>query len=108
MGMDVIGKNPRSEVGSYFGNNIWRWSSLAEYVCWVAPDIASKCTRWHSNDGDGLSEADSRMLANILQIEIDSGRTGAYPPRIAKYPLSVENVQEFANFLDACGGFEIW
>lgn len=26
----------------------------------------------------------------------------------AHYPFSVDNVQEFADFLEGCGGFEIW
>jgi len=109
MGMDVFGKNPTSLVGGNFENNIWWWLPLAEYVCKVSPDITSKCSRWLSNDGGGLSEDDSRMLANILQNEIDSGRTGVYARWLhAKCPFSVANVQEFANFLRVCGGFEIW
>jgi hypothetical protein len=34
--------------------------------------------------------------------------TGKCRPTAAHYPFDVENVQEFANFLEACGGFEIW
>lgn len=160
MGMDVIGKNPTSDVGSYFLNTTWWWTPLAEYCSEVAPEIAGKCTYWHSNDGDGLSEGHSRMLANILQNEIDSGRTEAYArrrqlelatmpnepcdschdigtpkptpdcatgdlsksgmtcnqcdekghhrPWPAEHVFCVQNVQRFANFLRACGGFEIW
>lgn len=78
MGMDVIGNNPTSEVGSYFRHTCWAWHPLAEYVCEVAPEITSRCTYWHSNDYDGLGEDDARGLAEILQREIDSGRTEAY------------------------------
>lgn len=81
MGMDVIGKNPTSEVGSYFRNTDTWWPLLAEYVCKIAPEVASNCIYWQSNDGDGLSEDDSRMLAKILQNEIDSGRTEIYAQR---------------------------
>ena len=44
MGMDVIGNNPTSEVGSYFRHTCWAWHPLAEYVCEVAPEITSRCT----------------------------------------------------------------
>src|SRR6516165_5540929 len=78
MGMDVYGNNPASEAGNYFRNTCWAWHPLAEYVRKIAPKLANKCRRWHSNDGDGLSEGDSRILADILQNEIDSGRTEIY------------------------------
>ena len=80
---------------------------------------------------------DARALADILQAEIDSGRTEAYRTNNASeiaaprgntleglltdmlnnsgyvcspphYNFSVENVQEFVAFLCGSGGFEIW
>jgi len=33
---------------------------------------------------------------------------GSHRPFATSYPFSVENVQEFADFLEKCGGFEIW
>jgi hypothetical protein len=33
---------------------------------------------------------------------------GTHPPFLAHYPFSPENVEAFAGFLEACGGFEIW
>lgn len=116
MGMDVFGNNPTSEVGNYFRNTCWAWPPLAEYVCKVAPEI-TRCTDWQSNDGDGLSEDNSRILADILQNEINSGRTETYAQRrrseLEMMPsercgLCAQNVQRFTSFLRACGGFEIW
>jgi hypothetical protein len=78
MGTDVIGMNPTSDVGREFRHTCEAWHPLAEYVCEIAPEITSRCTYWHSNDYDGLSEDDARGLAEILQREIDSGRTEAY------------------------------
>lgn len=75
MGMDVNGKAATSETGEYFRNNAWWWRPLARYCCAVAPEIAAKCQYWQSNDGDGLSAADSIALAAALQTEIDAGRT---------------------------------
>jgi hypothetical protein len=156
VGMDVIGMNPTSDVGREFRHTCDGWHPLAEYVCEVAPEITSRCTYWHSNDYDGLSEDDARGLAEILQNEIDSGRTETYAlqrrlelamipnercsccngtgtqkpspgratgdvticgecdgrgylrPEATEYVVSAENVQWFADFLRACGGFEIW
>jgi hypothetical protein len=77
MGMDVYGKNPTTEDGKYFQNNAWWWQRLADYACDIAPSIANKCKYWHTNDGDGLNAEDSNALSDILQIEIDSGRTAS-------------------------------
>jgi hypothetical protein len=74
MGMDVIGRAPTSERGKYFDNNISWWHPLASYCNEVAPEIASGCRLWHSNDGDGLDAAASRALAEALEAEIESGR----------------------------------
>ena len=54
MGMDVIGKKPKAEVGQYFRNNVWWWHPLWEYVCEVPPALANRVRYGHSNDGDGL------------------------------------------------------
>lgn len=78
MGMDVYGKNPKTPAGEYFRNNVWWWRPLAEYVCQVAPAIAQNCQYWQSNDGDGLGARDSIKLAEVLQAEIDAGRTAEY------------------------------
>ena len=78
MGMDIFGKDPDSEEGKYFRNNVWWWRPLADYVCSVAPDTTAKCEHWHSNDGDGLDDVDSRALAELLEGEIASGRTEAF------------------------------
>jgi hypothetical protein len=78
MGMDVCGKQPTTEHGEYFCNNVWWWRPLAEYMFEIAPEIAANCRHWHSNDGDGLNGHDSLRLAELLQKEIDSGRTAAY------------------------------
>jgi hypothetical protein len=183
MGMDVSGVAPASPKGEYFRNNVWWWGPLATYVQHVAPELTGAYQYWHSNDGDGLDDVDSKLLAQILRSEIDSGRCQAYAdqraaelaalpretcnlcdgtgvrtdevgvahgqpdmmilpsetryglgdglnhdhPRYgqkgwcngcngvgsresirASYGFSVENVREFAEFLQDCGGFEIW
>ena len=48
------------------------------YVCGVVPEITANCKHWYSNDFDGLNGDDSILLADVLQVEIDSGRTEEY------------------------------
>jgi hypothetical protein len=78
MGMDVIGVNPKSEKGSYFRNNVWWWRPLADFCLNQHPDIAEKCEYWHTNDGDGLDEEDSVLLAQALREDIKSGLAGEF------------------------------
>lgn len=78
MGMDVYGRKPKSETGSYFRRAVWGWHPLAEYVREVAEDLAAGCKHWHSNDGDGLGARDSAALADVLDGEVASGRTALY------------------------------
>src|SRR5689334_2199034 len=78
MGMDVYGNEPKNKCGEYFGNTAWSWRPLATYVGEVAPEISAGCKYWHSNDGDGLNRDDSMQLADLLQKEIDNGRTERY------------------------------
>lgn len=79
MGMDVYGRNPSSETGEYFRNNVWWWRPLADYIIQQAPEhLVVQCRHWHSNDGDGLEAEDALELADWLDNEIASGRTAEY------------------------------
>lgn len=79
MGMDVYGRKHTSPEGEYFRNNVWWWRPLADYVLKVAPEaLTGKCKHWHTNDGAGLNAADSAKLADLLQDEVDAGRTKTY------------------------------
>jgi hypothetical protein len=78
MGMDVYGQSPRSETGEYFRKNVRAWHPLADYIQVVAPEIASNCKYWHTNDGDGLNAEHATALADRLDAEIRSGRCERY------------------------------
>ena len=114
MGMDVYGKNPTSENGKYFRNNVWWWRPLAEYCKQIAPEITSKIKYLQSNDGDGLqTQEDCNILADKLQEAIDKQIAYNPPENLPlegesySYPFSYDNVKEFITFLRSCGGFEI-
>lgn len=78
MGMDVYGKNPKSESGSYFRRNVWGWHPLWDYVENQHPEIAELVEYAHSNDGDGLDEEKSLELAKLLMDDYNSGRVAEY------------------------------
>jgi len=90
--MDVFGKNPSSEQGKYFRNNVWWWRPLADYCVEIAPEICSACKYWQSNDGAGLDAAGARALADTLQREVNANRTDAYARRQASEKEMMPNV----------------
>ena len=77
MGMDISGKKPVSETGSYFRNNCWWWRPLWHYCCVVGEDLINKDTAagFSYNDGNGLNANDAAKLAVILQTKIADGHT---------------------------------
>ena len=73
MGMDVYGKEPKSERGSYFRNNLWYWRPLWSYCISRHPDLAEKVEGAFFNDGDGLDAEDSVALAERLTQDLALG-----------------------------------
>lgn len=78
MGMDVYGKNPKSEVGTYFRRNVWGWHPLWDYVENVHPEIAELVEHAHTNSGTGLGARNSKKLAKLLMADFDSGKVAEY------------------------------
>lgn len=122
MGMDVIGKKPRSVKGEYFRNNIWWWHPLWHYCCSAAPSVIDSNTAMlcHSNVGGGLGTRKARKLASILREEVRLGRVRKHARALRELdaqhgideknthqPFDEENVLEFIDFLEDCGGFEV-
>ena len=77
MGMDISGKKPVSETGSYFRNNCWWWRPLWHYCCVVGEDLIDEDTRegCSYNDGKGLNAIKAAKLAVILKAKIADGHT---------------------------------
>jgi hypothetical protein len=137
MGMDVYGRNPTNETGEYFQRNVWGWRPLAVAVQRIAPDICAKCKYWQSNDSDGLEADDAKALASAIRNHIDSRHLDhtmfaakdlveparchqeqclAGPfleagfrmnPTTDYADITVADLLEFAEFLEASGGFSI-
>lgn len=103
MGMDVYGREPKSEKGSYFRNNVWWWRPLWEYCCEVGAEIIDDevASGGHYNDGIGLDEDDAVALAKTLQAELDSGRTAEYERKHNEFRASLP--RENCEFCGATG-----
>lgn len=103
MGMDVYGREPKSEKGSYFRNNVWWWRPLWEYCCEVGAEIIDDevANGGHYNDGIGLDEDGAIALANTLQAELESGRTAEYERKHNEFRASLP--REDCQFCGATG-----
>ena len=88
MGMDVYGKNAKTEKGEYFRNNVWWWRPLASFIE-DTYDVAANCEDWHSNSGFGLDEEDSVELAMLLQRDINNGVVSSYEKKYNEYIASL-------------------
>jgi len=98
MGMDVYGKKPSSSKGEYFRNNVWWWRPLWQYCEHVAPELTDKVQHAGSNDGDGLGARDSKKLAKLLKVAIESGDTQKYE---AEYKVKLASLPQ--ENCDICG-----
>jgi hypothetical protein len=110
MGMDVIGTNPTAEVGRYFGRNIHGWAPLAALCTSYAVEETAPLQRekWYYNDGNGLDGEHSIRLAKRLREFIADGTVaGLMAEYGADLRMTERDVAEFADFLEACGGFAI-
>ena len=78
MGVDISGRNPKTEEGDYFRSNWWGWRPIV-ILCQIADEkyklkINFDC--WGSNDGKGLrTQKQCDKLADALETMLsnDSG-----------------------------------
>lgn len=103
MGMDVYGKEPTSEKGEYFRNNVWWWRPLWNYCCEIADAVIgeSLAEDGHYNGGAGLDGVRALALAEILREELESGRTAEYERKHNEYRASLP--REDCDFCGATG-----
>src|SRR5262245_8259093 len=100
MSFDIVGRRPSTKEGECFRNHNGRWwCSLVLYIERIAPDLASQCTHWHTNDCDGLDAEHAAALADRLETEIREGRCERYL-RLFKSEQEMEPDEACG----ACGG----
>ena len=108
--MDVYGENPKNEAGKYFRRTIFSWFPLARYIVENCPkSIYSHCSNWFSTEGDGLDQTNSLLLASVLISQIADGSAEKFISTMGEKPgmLTTDDLYEFAQFLQNCGGFRI-
>lgn len=131
MGMDVTGLNPTSEIGKHVHYSIHSWPRLWQFCCMIAPDIIDEKTArsCQYNDGKGMDAEKAKALAKRIRDTISSGVIPIPPPMRAgqiaavflladvfgtpemkdrALPFDMERVRRFVEFLEDCGGFEVW
>ena len=133
MGMDVYGKHPTNDKGTYFRASIWSWRPIYSLTVELCSDLLDAETiegmAW--NNGVGPDDA-LTCLEMGLRIELwlaqNSGEYRAYVEPEAgfeygvvsglheagwnvphpEYRASREHLVEWAKFLEHCGGFAVW
>ena len=85
MGVDISGRNPKTEVGDYFASNWWGWRPI-NYICQLAAEkskLKINFDHWGSNDGKGLrtqnqcdklADALEKLLGNDFNLKEDDDR----------------------------------
>lgn len=134
MGMDVFGKAPKSEAGTYFRANIWSWRPIHELIEQANVLPQKIVENMGFNDGAGPDEQQALLLAAqletmlegmddehefMLSSEIDGPvavmlaqfkdqGVEIISPRGPVYSAGVDHVREFIQFCRDSGGFEVW
>ncbi len=85
MGVDISGRNPKTDEGDYFASNWWGWRPI-NYICQLAAEqskLKIDFSHWGSNDGKGLrtqkqcdklADALEKLLGNDFNLKGDDDR----------------------------------
>ena len=134
--MDVYGRNPSQESGSYFRASIWSWRPIHSLISALCPDeldpelinamavnegqgvedqetcnaMAEKFEKWLENNSCSAHSVPSPFLRVT-----DDGRllsaedaAGLNVETHSPYSVSREHLTDWVQFLRHCGGFEVW
>jgi hypothetical protein len=83
----------KSKSGVEFGRSWWDWRPIATYCFEIAPMLcenSNHVSRWQTNEGS-MSAREAVVLADLLQEEIDSGRTKKY---VQEFQRDLENMPD--------------
>lgn len=133
MGMDVYGRDPKSEDGEYFRANIWSWRPIHELIEKANVLPQRMVEEMAFNDGAGPDAEQALLLAYqighmidgmddentfVLTSEVDGpvaellknlNEQGIdiISPRGPVYEADVVHVREFVQFCRESGGFKV-
>ena len=123
MGFDIYGMDPQTEKGHYFRNNVWYWRPLWQVICEECNDILTEEQMASGSYNDGVEVSAEQAIKifkrlvdkapqieeDVLEYEKARKKAGEKDPKdfATHYPLTSENVWEFAEFCKESGGFSI-
>jgi len=125
MGYDIYGIKTKSEKGEYFRNNVWGWRPLMRLIVFVYPNLTDKqIMNLSMNNGARFNHSFADKLAKGLKEILADEKTFKIAHRSIMDSLEVhnaggenwykcgldefkENVQNFAEFCENSGGFEV-
>ena len=133
MGMDVYGREPKSEAGVYFRANIWSWRPIHELIeqANVLPQNMVEDMSYNMGAGpnseqalllaaqldamlDGMNDEHEFMLSSevdgpvaVLLAQMQSEGIELVSPRGPVYSADVSHVREFVEFCKNSGGFQV-
>ena len=134
MGMDVHGIEPKNKIGEYFRANVWSWRPIHAITTLMCEDLLDEETLMSMcyNDGKGVDDGDvcKKMGNRITQwlehnvngLELEDSHCRVNERGIFQFTKAINNpettrsayqvddddVREWAEFLQNCGGFEVW
>ena len=123
MGFDIYGMDPQTEKGHYFRNNVWYWRPLWQLICEECDDILTEEQMASGSYNDGVEVSAEQAMKifkrlvdkapeieeDVLEYEKARQKAAEKDPKdfSTHYPLTSENVWEFAEFCKESGGFSI-
>ena len=134
MGMDVYGRNPRSDPGEYFQANVWSWRPIHALIVELCSDLLDEDTIEHLGYNAGAGPKDQRTcteMARRFEVWVEQHTDGhkldldlrvtkegrfisedelAENPEMeidSPYEVSDDHLKEWIEFLRNCGGFEV-
>jgi hypothetical protein len=135
MGMDVVGRNPSSPAGKYFGANLWSWRPIQDLIVRLCSDLLDDETLvgLGYNDGQGPKQQatctematqferwmEHHVAGHQLDLDLRVTKDGEFVTRKesaenpgleteSAYRVDDETLKEWIEFLRHCGGFEVW
>jgi hypothetical protein len=135
MGMDVYGRNPKSEAGQYFRASVWSWRPIHQWLAENCSDVIPEKTMRQLGFNDGAGSRSERICEEIadrleqylayhpdgLYMEDSVVRTNPNTGQlfsadsvpcgvetVSPYQTSPDHLREFIEFLRNCGGFRVY
>lgn len=132
MGMDVYGRNPSEDAGTYFRSSIWYWPSILSVIASTKVLDDDTIIAMSYNDGAGPGALDAERLADALDALVEGMSDDTILPTGGKYDntgtagfanilrqllpmndaesevhITVGDIRQFAEFSRYSGGFSV-